>query len=240
AFAGERRVEIDQDHDFPVHVDVLVVVPAVFRSDDPVADEDKLRVGDARQVHVRVRVDAQIGLDAIHGRELDLAAVPAERDARRRGAFAGAELRLVTRRLRGGGRSCGSGEQNESGAEGEGGHGGASYSTRASRTGVSARIVACGDWRVGLAAPVAPRADVQLGIAHTRELQREQGVAGGDPAAARGDHLVRAAGAEPLVDRLELFGRAEAPVLQIPAERRADRTRNVAGAFVDRLDLAAV
>src|SRR5207237_4728206 len=84
------------------------------------------------------------------------------RDPGRGGAFAGAEARLRTRGLSGSGLGCGGGDKGERDTQAEGGHGGASYSSRARRTGVSAGFVACRDRRVRLAAPIAPRTDVQL------------------------------------------------------------------------------
>src|SRR5262245_28117864 len=44
---------------------------------------------------------------------------------------------------------------------------------------------------LGAAAPLAPRADVELGAAHAGALHREQGVAGGDPRAAVHDGALR-------------------------------------------------
>jgi len=73
SLAGERRVEIHDDGDLSADVDVLVVVPAVLRRHDAVADEDELRVGDAREVDVRVGIDAEVGLDAVQRGQLDLA-----------------------------------------------------------------------------------------------------------------------------------------------------------------------
>src|SRR5438105_10467928 len=92
----------------------------------------------------------------------------------------------------------------------------------------------------GLVAPVAPGSDVQLTSWQARQLQGEQGVAGGHAAAAGGNHLVGPPRAEPLIEGAQLLGRAEPALLQVAAERRIHRSGDVTGALVDRLGLAPV
>src|SRR5205823_15086005 len=72
-----------------------------------------------------------------------------------------------------------------------------------------------------------------------RKLEGEEGVAGGYAAAAGGDHFPLAC-AEPLVEGAQFRRGQEAAVAQIPRDGSVDRARDVAGARVDRLDLAAV
>ena len=62
----------------------------------------------------------------------------------------------------------------------------------------SARIGTRGDGHAGLAAPVAPGSDVQLAPGKASELQRQERVAGGHPAAAGPDHHRLSAAARPV------------------------------------------
>ena len=93
---------------------------------------------------------------------------------------------------------------------------------------------------VGIRRPVAPRSLVQSRAGEAGELQREEIVRRAERGAAVGDHRPLA-GAERLVSPPERLGRQEATVrAEIGGERGAQGTRDVAGARVDRLRLAAV
>src|SRR5215212_11279456 len=114
----------------------------------------------------------------------------------------------------------------------------------AARTGAwfMARMLSLLHWARRVRRPLAPRSGIQPRAFHTRVLEREQVVAGGDARSAVADDVVgRRVAQGVLQPRAQFFGRAEQSALvEVPLEEIVGGARNVAGGLVDRFSFAAV